>query len=672
MKRTILVFVLVALTALAAACQQQTPTPTPSTGASKPNVIIVSPPSNASVPTGQTVEIQSTSADPEGIVLVELIIDGQTIQNSPTPNGQPQQQFSVIQTWTATTPGTHNITVKSTNARLGTGEANITLNVTTRVAQATATLVINNTPIPEVTDVPVVVPTATPLTAVPPATNPPTTCTLASTFVSDVTIPDGTVIAPGGSFVKTWAIQNSGTCAWGGGYNAILVGGQGFGAVSPQPVSSAGPGDVINVSINMIAPTSPGAHSSVWQLQASNGVAFGTKFDAVISIPGAQPTARPPTAVPPTNVPPSGCSGVPRFNGFVATPQTINPGQVVTLTWGQVQNASAAYLTSPSGTQGVGTPGSLQVQPSGTTTYTLTAYCNNNPAQIQVTVNVNGGGGGCNGTPNFNGFFVNPQTISSGGTTTLNWGLVTNASAVYLQLPDKSEGVASPGSRNVKPGATTTYKLIAYCGNNQASISTTVNVNGGCSGTPNFNGFNANPGTINKGQSSTLSWGIVTNATSVVLQTPNGNSGVGTPGQIKVSPGSTTTYTLIAYCNNNSAQQQVTVKVNNPQPTPTPTPLPGNNEVIGINVFELSPTSWQLKIRYYYNGLEAPGRLNAAGSNNNAKQPTNTGAADIVAGETKTASIIVKSNGRGKPTQFWACIVSRSHVELACKTVNYP
>lgn len=669
MKRIFTLLVLTALSLAAAACQQQTATPSPSTGASKPNVIIVTPPSNASVQVGEDVKVQSTSADTNGIVLVELIVDGQTLQNSPTPNGAPQQQFSVIQTWTATTPGAHTITVKATNARLGTGDASITINVAQSVALATATRVIGeNTPIPVATPIQA---TSTPGSQPSPTASGPTTCTLASTFINDVTIPDGTVVAPGSSFVKTWAIQNSGTCNWGGGYNAVLVGGEPFGSGAPIPVSPANPGDVINVSANLIAPTTPGAHNSVWQLQASNGVTFGTKFDVVINIPGA-PTARPPTAPPPTNVPPVGCNGTPQFTSFAANPQTINAGQVVTLSWGAVQNASVAYLTSPSGTQGVGTPGSVQVQPSTTTTYTLTAYCNNVPAQIQVTVNVNGGGGGCNGTPNFNGFYANPQTINSGGQTILNWGLVTNASAVYLQLPNKSDGVASPGSRTVSPTQTTTYTLTAYCGNNQVSISTTVNVNGGCSGAPQFHGFTANPSTIQKGQKSTLSWGIVTNATSVVLQTPDGNSGVATPGSIQVSPNNTTTYNLIAYCNSTINQQSVTITVNGPpKPTPTPTPFPGNNKVINITIKSTAANKWQLTIFYYWNGSEPPGRINAAGTRGN-QQVTNTGAADIHSGDTLTTKINLVGVGRGQPNQFWACVVGRSNVELACKTVNFP
>lgn len=33
-------------------------------------------------------------------------------------------------------------------------------------------------------------------------------------YVSDVTIADGTVLAPGEEFVKTWKFQNTGSCDW--------------------------------------------------------------------------------------------------------------------------------------------------------------------------------------------------------------------------------------------------------------------------------------------------------------------------------------------------------------------------------------------------------------------------------------------------------------------------
>lgn len=657
------------LALLLAACQQgQNQTPTTSAQASRPNVVIVSPASNAAFEVGSEVQVQSTSADAQGIVLVELLVDGQTVQNSPTPNGQPQAQFSVIQTWTPLAPGNHVITVKATNAQLGTGEASISVNVIAKTSLATATLVIQTQEIPTATRL---VPTATPPASA--TASAPTTCTLASTFVSDVTIPDGTVIAPGGAFVKTWAIQNSGTCTWGGGYNVIFVDGNALGASSPQPIPAANPGDIINISVNMIAPTAPGSYTSVWQIQASNGVPFGARFDAVITVPGAptppppvQPTNRPPPPPPP---PPVGCNGTPQFSSFIANPLTVSPGQVSTLSWGLVSNANSVFMQSPSGTQPVGTPGSLQVQPSQTTTYTLIAYCNNVSAQLQITVTVQGGGGGCNGTPVFNGFYASPQNVSAGQQAALTWGLVQNASSVYLELPGKTEGVPSPGTRNVKPASTTTYTLVAYCGNNKASISTTVNVQGGCSGSPKFNGFTANPGTIQKGQSSTLSWGLVTNATSVVLQTPNGNSGVPTPGNLVVSPKTTTTYTLVAYCKNTSTQLSVTVKVSNP-PAPTPTPTPQQkNQITEVNVTKNAKGSWTVAVKYYWNGESAPANVRAEGSGDGGKATTNVASRSALPYYFKYVYLDLTALGAGKTTHITACLVGKGNSELVCKTV---
>jgi hypothetical protein len=254
----------------------------------------------------------------------------------------------------------------------------------------------------------------------------------------------------------------------------------------------------------------------------------------------------------------------------------------------------------------------------------------------------------------------------------LNWGLVQNANTVYLQLPDRTEGVATPGSRNVKPGSTTTYTLVAYCGNNQASISTTVYVQSGCNGTPQMNGFGANPGTIQKGQSTTLSWGPVFNATSVILQSPDGSSGVATPGSRTVAPKQTTTYTLIAYCGNRSAQLQVTVKVINPQqPTPTPPPV-SNNEVRSIRLARESKGNWILTVQYFWNGEASPAHLEGIGIGQANAPATNIGTANIIPGFVKFATINVQNNGTGPPVKFTACIIGNGNVELACRTVRGP
>ncbi len=72
--------------------------------------------------------------------------------------------------------------------------------------------------------------------------------------------------------------------------------------------------------------------------------------------------------------------------------------------------------------------------------------------------------------------------------------------------------------------------------------------------------FNANPNTLTAGQSSTLSWGLVSNADNAVID--QGIGGVATPGSTTVKPGGTTTYTLTANGCGGTATRQVTVKVN--------------------------------------------------------------------------------------------------------------
>ncbi len=90
----------------------------------------------------------------------------------------------------------------------------------------------------------------------------------------------------------------------------------------------------------------------------------------------------------------------------------------------------------------------------------------------------------------------------------------------------------------------------------------------GCSGTPVISSFEVSPSTINAGESATLSWGLVSNADSVEID--QGIGGVVTPGDISVSPSSTTTYTLTAFCGSTTATSQVTLTVNTGA-TATPT-----------------------------------------------------------------------------------------------------
>lgn len=91
-----------------------------------------------------------------------------------------------------------------------------------------------------------------------------------------------------------------------------------------------------------------------------------------------------------------------------------------------------------------------------------------------------------------------------------------------------------------------------------APTATVSNVGGKCNGAPNIESFTASLPTIPAGGSTTLKWGPVTNADYVQIE---GVGEVGTPGSASVSPGSTTTYTLIARCGGVTKTVQTTINV---------------------------------------------------------------------------------------------------------------
>lgn len=112
------------------ACSTLTPPPSlPAPTVTKPQVIITSPASGTQYSAGTDVVIQSTSSDAEGVVRVELLVDGQSVRSDPIPTGASQPQFQVVQTWRATSPGTHIVIVRATNAKGATGEAALSLAV---------------------------------------------------------------------------------------------------------------------------------------------------------------------------------------------------------------------------------------------------------------------------------------------------------------------------------------------------------------------------------------------------------------------------------------------------------------------------------------------------------------------------------------------------------------
>ena len=165
-----------------------------------------------------------------------------------------------------------------------------------------------------------VTPTATPSAAPSTTAAPTSSATVAvvatqtnicdnAIFVSDITIPDGTQIASGDSFTKTWQVRNTGTCTWDTEYALVFVNGDRMEGKSPTQLErSVAPGESINISINMVAPAEEGSYLGYWQLRNASEETFGqTYYVQITAVPGT-PTVTPTstaTTAPetPTNTP---------------------------------------------------------------------------------------------------------------------------------------------------------------------------------------------------------------------------------------------------------------------------------------------------------------------------------------------------------------------------------
>ena len=96
-------------------------------------------------------------------------------------------------------------------------------------------------------------------------------------FVTDVTYPDGTIVAPGTTFTKTWRLKNVGTSTWTTAYQLVFDTGDHMSA-GGDPVAlpkTVAPGDTVDVSVNLTAPATAGSYRGFWKFQNANGVRFG-------------------------------------------------------------------------------------------------------------------------------------------------------------------------------------------------------------------------------------------------------------------------------------------------------------------------------------------------------------------------------------------------------------
>lgn len=138
----------------------------------------------------------------------------------------------------------------------------------------------------------------TPTGAAPTAPPPPPTPTPCAQMrvVSETVTPHSEPVAPGTHLVKTWHVQNSGTCAWSGRLG-FLGSGNRMGNTSEIILPQVQVGESTDIRLDLIAPVEPGSYQGTWEARADDGTILG-RLIVTINVIGTTPTPPPAQAAP--------------------------------------------------------------------------------------------------------------------------------------------------------------------------------------------------------------------------------------------------------------------------------------------------------------------------------------------------------------------------------------
>ena len=134
-----------------------------------------------------------------------------------------------------------------------------------------------------------ITPTAIRITATQ-GTETPTPACYHLRWIKDETIPDFSRMNPGETFTKTWRVINNGICTWKAGFQFAFYGGDPMGGSNYTLTQPVDPGQQMDLSIPMTAPSGTGIIISTWRMSGFNGWFFGDALTVKIDLGGETPT----------------------------------------------------------------------------------------------------------------------------------------------------------------------------------------------------------------------------------------------------------------------------------------------------------------------------------------------------------------------------------------------
>ncbi|KAK4512641.1 calcium channel protein [Mucor velutinosus] len=122
-----------------------------------------------------------------------------------------------------------------------------------------------------------------------PISEPTPNTAIDASFVSDLNIPDGTIVVPRKTFIKMWKLKNTGNVDWPLGSHLLFNGGS---ILRPYPISRPdcfavpviSPDEETCVTAELQAPDSPGHYTSFFCLCTPDGKRFGDNIWCTIKV----------------------------------------------------------------------------------------------------------------------------------------------------------------------------------------------------------------------------------------------------------------------------------------------------------------------------------------------------------------------------------------------------
>ena len=232
-------------------------------------------------------------------------------------------------------------------------------------------------------------------------------CTDSAKFVSDVTIPDNSILDSNMAFTKTWRIKNTGSCTWDSSYLVAYISGV---TLSQQPGywivpqgQTVAPGQTVDISVGMTSPVENGSYASYWGLKKVDGAfmpvaggAGGNSFYVKIKVNRGSTTTGNITAasidIEREQGSGTACSADATYfvHAYITSDGPTTASYEINSTAGQI--AAGNFQTSPTGPVSPVVTGTLVFDQAGTQTINL-RFVGPYPYPSDITINLRANGG---------------------------------------------------------------------------------------------------------------------------------------------------------------------------------------------------------------------------------------------------------------------------------------